>query len=219
MLQSPTEDVQLAAGLALGAIGTEAALEAMIGGLTSGSEKLRQAVAEAFAALPEEGYPVLYDAISHNDMAVRRASVFGLRRINTNWSLMSVYKAFLDDSQWYVRSAAQEAFIQMSYKETSGPTAYPMTHELPWLESWAATLGQDLESPEIGDQMLAQGLQEGEPQIKAMSAIALGQLGRVETINPLYAALIDRQETVRAAAHRALGDLQMYIGEALPAPT
>jgi HEAT repeat protein len=219
MLQSPIEDVQLAAGLALGAIGTEAALEAMIGGLTSGSEKLRQAVAEAFAALPEEGYPVLYDAISHNDMAVRRASVFGLRRINTNWSLMSVYKAFLDDSQWYVRSAAQEAFIQMSYKETSGPTAYPMTHELPWLENWAATLGQDLESPEIGDQMLAQGLQEGEPQIKAMSAITLGQLGRVETINPLYAALVDRQETVRAAAHRALGDLQMYIGEALPAPT
>jgi HEAT repeat protein len=219
VLQSTLGDVQLAAGLALGALGTEEALEAMVGGLTTGSEQLRKAISEAFAALPEEGYPVLYDAISHKDMAVRRAAVFGLRRINTGWSLVSVYKAFLDDSQWYVRSAAQEAFVQMSYKEASGPTAYPMTNELPWLENWAAKRGQDLASPELGDQMLTQGLQEGDPQIKAMAAVTLGQLGRVETINPLYAALIDKQETVRAAAHRALGDLQMYLGEPLLAPT
>ncbi|MFN8376508.1 MAG: HEAT repeat domain-containing protein [Anaerolineae bacterium] len=219
MLQDSMGDVQLAAGLALGALGSDEALEAMAVALTSGSEQLRKAIAEAFAALPEEGYPVLYDAISHADMAVRRAAVFGLRRINTNWALVAVYKSFLDDSQWYVRSAAQEAFVQMSYKEANGPTKYPPANELPWLETWAAKRGQDLASPELGEQMLAQGLQEGDAQIKAMAAIALGQLGRVDSINPLYAALVDRQENVRAAAHRALGDLQMYIGEPLLSPS
>jgi HEAT repeat protein len=211
-------DVQLAAGLALGALGTTEALEAMVGALTTGSEQLRKAISEAFAAIPEEGYPVLYDAISHQDMAVRRAAVFGLRRINTNWSLVAVYKAFLDDDQWYVRSAAQEAFVQMSYKEASGPIRYPPANDLPWLENWALKRGQELTSQAVGETALMQGLQEGEPPLKAMAATALGQLSKVDAVIPLYAALVDKQEAVRAAAQRALGDLQLYIGEPLPTP-
>jgi HEAT repeat protein len=218
VLQGTMGDVQLAAGLALGALGTTEALEAMVGALTTGSEQLRKAISEAFAAIPEEGYPVLYDAISHQDMAVRRAAVFGLRRINTNWSLVAVYKAFLDDDQWYVRSAAQEAFVQMSYKEASGPIRYPPANDLPWLENWALKRGQELTSQAVGETALMQGLQEGEPPLKAMAATALGQLGKVDAVIPLYAALVDKQEAVRAAAQRALGDLQLYIGEPLPTP-
>jgi hypothetical protein len=108
-------DVQLAAGMALGAIGTDEALEAMLIGFTQGSEQLRQAMAEAFASLPEEGYPILFDAISHEDMMLRRAAVFGLRRLNTTWSLIEIYRAFLEDEQWYVRSAAQQAFQELQY--------------------------------------------------------------------------------------------------------
>jgi hypothetical protein len=52
-------DVQLAAGMALGAIGTAEALEAMVDGLTSGTERWRDAEA---SAIPDDGYPLLYDA-------------------------------------------------------------------------------------------------------------------------------------------------------------
>ncbi|MBE2181944.1 MAG: HEAT repeat domain-containing protein, partial [Anaerolineae bacterium] len=91
--QIPT--VQLSAAMGLGAIANDAALEAMLVGFTEGSEQLRQAIAEAFAAIPEEGYPILYEAVSHDDMMLRRAAVFGLRRLKTTWSLIAIYRAFL----------------------------------------------------------------------------------------------------------------------------
>ncbi|NWF69843.1 MAG: HEAT repeat domain-containing protein [Chloroflexi bacterium] len=218
-LQDAAGDVQIAAGLALGALGTQEALEAMIMALTSGSEQLRKAIAEAFTAIPDEGYPVLYDAIEDEDMNVRRAAIFGLRRINANWSLMAVYKTFLDDSQWYVRSAAQEAFIKMSYREASGPGLHPAIQTLPWLEGWAGQRGQELATPAHGEEALLRALREGEPPIKILAALTVGQLGMVRQAGLLYTALRDRHEAVRAAAQRALGELQMYIGEALPLPS
>jgi HEAT repeat protein len=59
---------------------------------------------------------------------------------------------------------------------------------------------------------------DGEPEIRALAARALGQLGEVGSLKALYTALRDRQEEVRAAAHRSLGELEMQIGQALPAP-
>ncbi len=38
----------------------------------------------------------------------------------------------------------------------------------------------------------------------------------VDTIRALYSALRDGREEVRTAAHRALADLELQIGEELP---
>jgi hypothetical protein len=72
MLADPDMDVQLAAGLALGAIGSEAALETMLAG-SSMAIRLRQAVAEALAAIPGEGHAVARrDELERDDGAPRR---------------------------------------------------------------------------------------------------------------------------------------------------
>ena len=119
LLRDQDPNVELAAGMALGAIGTEDALRPMVQMSTGGSEQLRQTMAEAFAALPEEGYPTLYDAVTEEDFMVRRAAIFGLRRLNTTWALVAIYRAFLEDEQWYVRSAAQQAFQELTYGRTT----------------------------------------------------------------------------------------------------
>lgn len=218
LLQDPDNDVQLAAGLALGAIGTPEALEEMALALTQGSEQLRKAVAEAFAAVPEEGFPVLFDAINHEEMNVRRAAVFGLRRVPTTWALVAVYRASLEDDQWYVRSAAQEAFLQMSLSDIHGPQAYPPPNKLEWLDEWAKKHGQELNNPQVVDEALITALRQGEPQEKVYSATAFGQYGMVEKAKLLYTALRDRHEGVRAAAHRALGEIALRVGAPLPSP-
>jgi HEAT repeat protein len=218
LLQDQTSDVQLSAGLALGAVNSDTALEAMVEALTQGSEPLRQAIAEGFAAIPEEGYPILYDAIRDEDMMLRRAAVFGLRRIRTTWSLIAIYRAFLEDDQWYVRSAAQRAFQALQSGGESGPVGYPPAEALMWLGRWAEQHGERMPSGEGANQILLRALQQGEPEIRALSATAIGQLGLATTMRPLYGALRDRQAEVRTAAHRALADLQMQIGESLPAP-
>lgn len=218
LLTDKIVDVQLAAAMALGAIGTDAALEEMVLALTEGSEQIRQAVAESLAAIPDEGHPVLYDAITHEEMMVRRAAAFGLRRIRTNWAISALYRAFLEDDQWYVRSAAQQAFQDIQNDENKGPQNYPTVDSITWLVNWAASRGEGVPAGEAAIQVLMKALQEGEPELRALAARALGQLGEISAARSLYAALRDRQEEVRTAAHRSLADFEAQLGQPLPAP-
>ncbi|NDJ59771.1 MAG: HEAT repeat domain-containing protein [Chloroflexi bacterium] len=217
--QDPTETVQLAAGLALSAIGTGDALNAMVEAFSGGSDVMRQAMAEAFAGLPDEGHPILNDAIVHEEMELRRAAIFGLRRINTTWALIAIYRAFLDDAEWYVRSAAQEAFEQIQYgRRESYTRALPTVDTLEWLKDWAAQQGENLPSGDGANQMLLRALQEGDAETRTLAAANLGQLGMLDTSRLLYAALRDRQDEVRAAAHESLARLQAQMGKPLPSP-
>ncbi|MBI5669028.1 MAG: HEAT repeat domain-containing protein [Chloroflexi bacterium] len=216
LLDDDDSETQLAAGLALGAIGTEEAIEALVGAFTEGSEQLRQAVAETFAAIPEEGYPILYDAIQDQDMLLRRAAVFGLRRVRAPWALTAIYRAFLEDSQWYVRSAAQMAFQELQYGGDRGVKGYPLPDALPWLAEWAAQRGENLPAGEGAMHMLMRALQEGEPETRQLAAAVIGQMGLASVGKTLYAALRDRQADIRDTAYRALAELQFQIGRPLP---
>ncbi len=218
LLQDTDGDVQLAAGLALGAIRTEDALNVLVEAFTEGSEQLRRAAAETFADIPEEGYPVLYDAINDEEMMLRRAAVYGLRRIKSGWALIAIYRAFLEDEQWYVRSAAQMAFQELQFGNDRGPRSYPPAESLSWLNQWAAQRGENVPPGEGANQMLLRAMQEGELDVRVFAAANLGQLGLASNTRPLYAALRDRQAEVREAAHRALADLQAQIGQPLPVP-
>ncbi|MBI1256285.1 MAG: hypothetical protein GC204_02330 [Chloroflexi bacterium] len=219
LLKDQDPNVELAAGMALGAIGTEEALRPMVLALTGGSEPLRQTMAEAFAAIPEEGYPTLYDAVTEEDFMVRRAAIFGLRRLNTTWALVAIYRAFLEDEQWYVRSAAQQAFQELTYGRTTPLTApYPKAEEIPWLQAWAAQHGETIPPGDGGRQMLLKALQEGDAESRMLAALNLAQLGMVDTTRALYTSLRDGREEVRATAHRALAELQLQIGQGLPSP-
>jgi HEAT repeat protein len=219
LLNDQNPNVQLAAGMALGAIGTEEALQPMVIALTSGTEQIRQTMAEAFAALPEEGYPTLYEAVTDEDFMLRRAAIFGLRRIQTTWALVAIYRAFLEDEQWYVRSAAQQAFQELTYgRTTSLTTSYPKPEEIVWLKEWVATRGENLPAGDAANQVLLRALQEGDAPIRSLAALNLAQLGMVDTTRSLYSALRDGREEVRAAAHRALAELQVQMGRPLPSP-
>lgn len=66
--------------------------------------------------------------------------------------------------------------------------------------------------------MMLRALQEGEPPVRALAAINLGQLGLANMTKALYSALRDRQDEVRAAAHKGLAYMQMQIGQPLPTP-
>src|SRR5262245_20804677 len=115
LLKDADENVQIAAALGLSAVGNEAALMALVEAFTEGSERLRQAIAETLADMPDEGYPVLYDAVQDEEMLLRRAAVFGLKRVKSTWAVIAIYRAFLEDQQWYVRSAAQLAFQELQH--------------------------------------------------------------------------------------------------------
>lgn len=217
MLEDQNPDVIMAAGLALGAIGTEAALKEMITSIVYGEQGLRRAVAEALAALPGEGHAVLREAISAQDMMLRHAAVYGLARVKAGWSVALLYRTLLEDSEWYVRNAANEAFIAADSPEKSSVTKHPEADKLDWLAAWAAQKGDSVPVGEKSRQVLIRTLQEGEPPIRAAAAQTLARLGHLAALKPLYNALSDREENVRAAAHTALAELQTQLGEQFPA--
>jgi HEAT repeat protein len=213
-----TIDVQLAATMALGALRSEDSLTAMIDILSEGNEQQRRLVAEMFADMPAEGYPVLYDAIQDDEMMVRRAAVFGLKRLTTKWARVAVYQSFLEDQQWYVRSAAQLAFQQQAAGPAARGPAEAQPDQIGWLQDWAASRGLNIPKGDGGIEMLLQAFQEGSTEIRIYAAGALGRLGAAHVARSLYTALRDVQPEVRESAHRALGQLQAHIGKALPAP-
>ncbi|MCB9451325.1 MAG: HEAT repeat domain-containing protein [Anaerolineaceae bacterium] len=217
LMDDSDEYVQIAAILGLGGLETEESLLALVNAFTTVEEHLRQAIAEVFAGIPGEGYPILYDAIQDEDMLLRRAAVFGIRRLRSPWAMNAIYRTFLEDEQWYVRSAAQVAFQRLQDTGSSGPRPYPAVEAIPWLQAWLGERGEILPSGEGANLALLRALQEGDEQIRLLSAAALGQLGLAANAKPLYSALRDRQPEVRDAAYRALAALQGQIGIPLPA--
>lgn len=218
LLKDGGNDVQIAAALALGAIRNEEALTALVDALTEGSESLRQAVAETLADIPVEGYPTLYDAIQDDEMIVRRAAVFGIKRLKSDWAVLAIYRAFLEDSQWYVRSAAQLAFQEMRYGKGNGPHGYPPPEAITWLNEWATQRQENIEPGVDASQILVKALQEGDDLIRSLAARNIGQLGELSMAKALYNALSDKKADVRDAAYRSLADIQTQTGLPLPTP-
>jgi HEAT repeat protein len=216
MVTDNDRDVRLAAGLALGAIGNQAALDVMAQGLLQGQPELRRAIAEALAAIPDEGHQFLREGIQDPDIEVRRAAVYGLSRIKAPWALSALYRAMLEDEQWIVRTAAEEAFMAARSPEREGPRMHPEADTLVWLVKWAAERGEGVPAGPNARQVLVRMLQEGQPAHQTMAAQTLGRMGHVAAIKPLYGALRDRSPDVRGAAYSALADLQILLGDSLP---
>ncbi|MBN1679176.1 MAG: HEAT repeat domain-containing protein [Anaerolineae bacterium] len=216
LLGSDNPTVQLAAGLALGAIGTEHALENMVQALVHGSEDLRRAVAETLAAIPNEGHSVLRDGIESDDIMIRRATVYGLSRVRSSWAVVALYRIMLEDEQWYVRTAAEEAFMAAQAPERAGLRPAPEADSLVWLIQWAADKGEGVPAGPNARQVLVRALQEGQPVYQAMAATTLGNMGHVPALKALYGALRERHPEVRSAAYHALASIQTRMGEPLP---
>jgi HEAT repeat protein len=216
MLFDEVADVQLAAGLALGAIGNEEALTAMTEALLSGDPPLRKAVAESFATIPGEGHAILHDGITHEDLEVRRACAFGLARVPAMWALTDLYRAMLEDSQWYVRQAAERAFAHAREPRSSGPVLYPEPVYYEWLKTWASTRGEAVPEGQGGRQLLMAALQQSPSKVRVECARALGNLGHLPAVKSLYATLGDQDIEVRSAAFSALTNISYRTGKPLP---
>ncbi|GAB4508896.1 MAG: hypothetical protein OHK0046_02720 [Anaerolineae bacterium] len=223
LMYDPVEDVTLAAGIALGAIATRDAIEAMaeaLLGATKDSDKLGRIIAESFALIPAE-YVSLYEAAQQDNIFLRRASVFGIRRINAPWAVITLYRVALEDEQFYVKTAAEAAFQRMEYGDRSdGVRAYPALDDIPWLRDWMLDQLESGTAPEDGapENFLVSALQHAPPQLQAVSLMNIGQLGLARHTGLIYDMLRHRSGLVREAAQRALADLQLKWGQPLPSP-
>ncbi|MCJ7512359.1 MAG: HEAT repeat domain-containing protein [Anaerolineales bacterium] len=150
--------VRQAACLALGATGTDPALEGLGHVLLGGEAALQLAAAEALACQPEEGFNMLRDAMAVDNGNTRRAAVFGLARVPEPWALEMLEKCQVEDSEWVVRGAASEVVERRRRPPWKiNPPAQELS-EIPWLVAFAAREGLGIAPGKSSQEMLRRAI-------------------------------------------------------------
>jgi len=116
--QKASLNYQKSVCLALGTFEDETAVHELARVLLNGEEKVRQVVAECLAFNPSIGTEILQEAVTLDDIVVRRSSINGLVKLNNLWAIQTLKNLMIEDSQWVVRNAATQA---LEYLESDNP--------------------------------------------------------------------------------------------------
>lgn len=196
--------VRQACCLALAALGSEGALEALGELLLQGEEGVRVAAAEALAIHGGEGHQMLQDGVEVDEVMTRRAAVFGLVRVPEKWATETLRSVQMEDPEWVVRGAAAEALE----KKTDPPyQVHPPPDELsdlPWLVAFAAREGLGVGPGRPALEMIRRALNEGTPdeQVAALETLAWTEVGEFDL--ELRRSLTEGEPYLRDAAYEAL---------------
>jgi HEAT repeat protein len=196
-----------AACLALATIGTEEALEGLGRIILESDEGVLISAAEALACNPDEGWPMLQDAIEMKNLLTRRAAVFGLARIPEDWVNEILQHIQLEDDQWVVRGAAAEV---LERRQDPPWKVHPPVHDLEqlaWLQSFAQKEGMAVAPGRAALEMVRRALTKGtqEERISALEAIVWA--GGEELSLEVFQALNSNEAYLRDAAFEALWQL------------
>lgn len=216
-LGAPSQAVRDAACMALVAIGTNEALEKVAHTLLSGDENIRRAAAEALANDPGEGYDMLKDGVTINDILLRRAAAYGLGRVNESWAIELLKKIQIEDDQWVVRNAATEVLESKTSAGSRSPRKLKAPSESPWLIEFAGRQGMGISPGVPATDVLLLALKSEAPETRLAALPYLKLTPSEGVIVQLYDAMYKDDHELREAAYNVLWELGAS-GVKLPHP-
>ena len=131
--QTNNPTLQKYSSIALSTLGTENSIHELGRILLESDEKIRQLVAECLAFIPPTGHEILKEAITMDDIVVRRASIYGLVKINSLWANQTLRDMSIQDNQWVIRNSASQALEYMEAGNPNIPEKISTLSETPWL--------------------------------------------------------------------------------------
>ena len=123
--------------LVLSTFDNELAIHELGKALLTANEKVRWIIAETFAFDKDKGEEILKEAITMDDVVVRRSAIHGLLRLNTEWAKKSLRYLTIEDSQWVIRNAATQALEFLENDNPFIPKKNPPLFENTWINSFA----------------------------------------------------------------------------------
>ncbi len=216
-VSAPSQGVRHAACMALVSIGTDEALETVARTLLNGDENIRRAAAEALANDPAEGYAMLREGITINDILLRRAIAYGLGRVNEPWAVETLQKIQIEDDQWVVRNAATEVLDSKTSAGSRAPHKLKAPSESPWLIEFAGKQGMGISPgvPVTDILLLALKSEDSDTRLAALPYLKFTPNEGVLT--QLYDAMFKDDVQLREAAYNVLWELGTS-GVKLPHP-
>jgi HEAT repeat protein len=219
ILEAPSISARRAACLALTAIGSPIALEAVARTLLSGDEDLRRAAAEALANDAREGHPMLRDGVTMNDILLRRAIVYGLARVHESWAVELLEKMRVEDDQWVVRNSASEVLEAKSMtNDPRIPRALKPPSDTPWVIEFAGTQGVGVSPGAPATDLLLTALKSGKPEQRLAALSYVKSKPTDGIVRQIYGAMYSDDAELREAAFLTLWEIGCS-GYKLPHPS
>ncbi len=206
-----------AACLALSAIGTDSALEAIAGALLQGDENLRRAAAEALANHPAEGWPMLRDGLEMDDILIRRSVVYGLSRVKADWATELLSTIQVEDKEWAVRDIAKSVLEKADAPNPRIPRKLTPPSETPWLIAFAGKQGMGISPGASATDVLLLALKSDDVEERLAALPYLKRTPSEGIINNLYHAMNGGNIEMREAIFLALVEIAAS-GIKLPDP-
>ena len=217
ILDAPSISAQRAGCLALIAIGSGSAMEAVARALLHGDEDLRRAAAEAMANDPGEGHAMLKEGLELPDILLRRAVIYGLARIEDEWAIEALKTIQIEDDQWVVRNSATEVLDSKNNPDPRVPRPLTAPSQTPWLIEFAGQQGVGISPGSPATEVLLAAIRSDNEEARLASLTYLKRMSTEEVITNLYYAMYQDDAELREAVFLVLCEMASS-GIKLPNP-
>lgn len=207
-LGAPSVATRRAASLALVALGSAPALEAVARGLLQGDDDVRRAAAEALANNPKDGHEALRDGATLPDLQVRRAVVYGLARVDEPWAMEILQHLQVNDNQWIVKTAATEVIESKAHPaDPRVPRPLQAPSQTPWLLEFAGKQGVGIPPGSPAIDILINALKSGNEMERLGALPYLRRTPNEGVIKEIYNVIQSDDLEMREAAYQFLWEL------------
>ncbi|MCB8979182.1 MAG: HEAT repeat domain-containing protein [Ardenticatenaceae bacterium] len=185
----------------------------LLAALLSDDEVLSRLVAEGLALNGTRGAEILKEALSDEDVQVRRAAVLGLSLLDAPWVEKQLIQVERHDDEWYVRSAANGALETLRARRKAVRWEPPNPADQRWLTMAFRQDGRIVPDGAAAMPFLVQLISESDDtKLRASAANLLSHLPALDAIPALETAVRDTDFRVSEAAFTTLCHLRRAYG-------
>ena len=209
--------VRTAAGYAIGAY-EKGKNEGLLGEmLMNGDEELKIAAAETISQNSNDAAEILQKSIEMDNILLRRAAIAGLARIKEKWSVLILEKVRVEDGQWVIRNAADQALEMMKPGNLFSPRPLKEPYESEWLIKFASKQGTGISSTMPATEVLISALRHGDNSEKIAALKYLRQTPNEGVYNYIFQIIYEENNFLRETALESLWHLSLATSE-IPSP-
>ena len=216
LFQSSDLKTQKYTALVLAQIINQNALHALAKTLLDGEESLRQFIAEILASLKGEGVAIIKDAITMEDILVRRSAIFGLIRINENWAIELLQKLSFEDNQWVIRNIALQALEYLQGENHYLPQKRKPAHENEWLIKFASLNNLGVSPQTSITPLIIESLKNKDPIINSNGINLINSLEDIDLVDELYRIIYSENQDL---SNKALETCWKILIQGMDVPT